>query len=72
MTSTRTVTETGSVHWRDSNGELHREDGPAKISQGYRYWYKHGDRHREDGPAVICADGTKQYYLDGVLQKIVG
>ena len=48
------------------DGELHREDGPARIhSNGTKVWYKDGKLHREDGPAVIKKDGTKRWYLNG-------
>lgn len=43
--------------WTDSDGRLHRIDGPASItrtSDGIilcENWYKHGVYHRENGPA---------------------
>lgn len=52
--------------WRDSEGYLHREDGPAVISStGRMEWWWHGARHRLDGPAVILPDGTTQYWVYG-------
>ena len=48
------------------NGELHREDGPAREwANGTKIWHLHGKLHREDGPAVEHADGAKEWYLDG-------
>ena len=43
----------GSRHYYNTNGELHRTDGPAvEWSNGAKFWY-HNDRlHRTDGPAV--------------------
>lgn len=69
--------------WRDSDGELHRENGPAKIV--YRgntddikeeHWYKHGKKHREDGPSFIiyntARDGIEwvtAYYINDGLHR---
>ena len=48
------------------NGELHREDGPAReYSNGDKYWYLHGKLHRENGPAVEYSNGYKSWYLYG-------
>lgn len=52
--------------YRNSAGELHREDGPARIwSSGTREWYINGKLHREDGPAVILYYGTEFFYING-------
>ena len=44
----------GNKDWRDANGRLHNEYGPAHIgcadTNGY---YIHGEIHREDGPSLI-------------------
>ncbi len=57
------------VH-RDSNGDFHREDGPAWISpDGSQVWWQHNGRHREDGPAEIFPDGEKQWWLHGNLRR---
>jgi hypothetical protein len=39
--------------YRNADGELHREDGPA-IERGdvSRVWYINEEQHREDGPAI--------------------
>ena len=48
----------------NSNGKLHRDDGPALInSDGDKEWYYHGKRHRENGPALIHPDGTQRWFL---------
>lgn len=50
------------------NGELHRENGPAKISiyeNGIilsKEWYKNGKEHRENGPSYI------QYYSEFLIE----
>jgi len=43
----------GTKKWRNSNGKLHREDGPAvEYTDGSRLWYINGQLHRIDGPAI--------------------
>jgi hypothetical protein len=52
--------------YRDENGELHREDGPAiEYPDGTKSWYLHGKLHREGGPAAEWSDGTKVWYWYG-------
>ena len=64
MTYSRIDNE-GNKLWYDSQGEFHRDEGPAQeIANGTKFWYKHGLRHREDGPAVELADGTKHWWLN--------
>ncbi len=56
----------GSVHYCDTEGFLHRENGPAlELPDGTTEWYRHGDLHREGGPAYERTDGTKIWYRDG-------
>jgi antitoxin component YwqK of YwqJK toxin-antitoxin module len=65
------------------NGNLHREDGPARIS--YRHdgtvyserWYLNDNLHRVDGPAHIVyqPDGTierERWYLSDELHRVDG
>jgi hypothetical protein len=60
------------------NGELHREDAPARITtapDGTRSeeWYRHDERDREDGPAVISRNGERlffeHWFRDGLLHR---
>lgn len=52
--------------YRDNQGRLHCDDGPAvQYCDGTKAWLVHGDRHRVHGPAVEWADGTVEYWLDG-------
>ena len=47
------------------NGIVHREDGPAIISdQGLEVWCNNGDYHRLDGPAVIYPSGHMEWYIN--------
>ena len=62
----REVDRVGTIRYRNSDDQLHREDGPAyECPDGSRMWYLDGKRHREDGPAVERSDGTHEWYLDG-------
>jgi hypothetical protein len=58
------ITSNGDKRWFDSNGKVHRVDGPAVIrADGYKSWYQHGVRHRVDGPAIEWPDGYNEWYL---------
>jgi hypothetical protein len=64
--STPQTDECGDRRWYNSEGELHRELGPAIIwSDGTREWWVNGLLHRELGPAIECADGTRMWFLNG-------
>jgi len=55
---------------RNSNRELHRDDGPAIIyPDGRQYWYRNGEFHREDGPAIVFPDGGQYWYRNGYLHR---
>lgn len=65
MESGLTVDKLGIQRWRDENGELHREDGPAAIlPDGEKWWCQNGILHRENGPAVIDSNGKSQWWLN--------
>jgi hypothetical protein len=59
------------------NGVLHRDDGPAVITNnGISYWYKNDVLHRTDGPAVMyrCYGGeyptiTDYWFYNGRLHR---
>jgi hypothetical protein len=64
------IDEYGDKVWRNEQGQLHREDGPAiEWANGGKYWYLNGKRHREDGPALEYIDGSKSWYLNGQLHR---
>ena len=53
-------------HCYDSNGQYHKEDGPAFITRnGHEEWYWHGKLHRENGPAYISIDGYEEWFMHG-------
>ena len=64
-TSTVEIDNKGTKEWY-SNGQLHREDGPAiEWADGDKRWYINGKLHRKDGPAYEGADGYKSWYING-------
>ena len=58
------------VEYRNANGLLHREDGPAiEWDNGDKSWYFNGLLYREDGPVIECADGTTFQFINGQLLR---
>lgn len=64
----------------NSDGQLHREDGPALIDVNpdtgevlAEAWYLNGKPHRENNPAYVSYDGGKiiseQWWLNGELHR---
>ena len=45
------------IHIRTDGTKRHYSDREMRI------------RHREDGPAVVCADGSKAWYINGKLHR---
>lgn len=59
--------------WKNPEGQLHREDGPAiERPDGTKEWWFNDKLHREDGPAVECASGTKFWYQHGSFHREYG
>jgi hypothetical protein len=59
--------------YKNENGELHRTDGPALITQYGEYWYINGVKHRTDGPASIERNRDRKYwYKHGKLHRLDG
>ena len=70
LTLRREVDGAGTVRWYNTDGKLHRLDGPAfEYVDGTKYWYKNGHLHREDGPAIEEADGYIAWYLNGEYHR---
>lgn len=55
-------------------GKVHKEDGPAIISDGgaRQMWYLWGRLNREGGPAVEYANGTCEWWFEGRPHRIGG
>lgn len=65
-----TIGPDGTIEWRDEEGRLHREGGPARVfASGREEWFRCGLLHREDGPAVVHANGSVKYYENGVRHR---
>lgn len=64
----------GEERYYDSDGELHRDNGPALIDNKGEYWYCHGKLHRVDGPAVIQpkVHNRMGWYQHGLLHREEG
>lgn len=65
--------QTGLKKWYN-NGKLHRENGPAVITEkGDEFWYIDDKLHREDDqPAMIFKNGRKEWYNHGKLHRESG
>ena len=64
------IDEDGSRRNYNTNGELHRTDGPAvEWAVGEKRWYQNGLLHRTNGPAVIRAGGGKEWWQNGLLHR---
>lgn len=51
MDSPTIITSDNTFKWYNSEGQLHRENGPAIIyKDGTREWYIHGQLTKVDGP----------------------
>ena len=61
---------TGYRVWRNRNGKLHRDDGPAVVHpDGTVKWYCNGKLHRDGGPAIVYPDGTVKWCRNGKLHR---
>ena len=59
--------------WTNSQGNLHREHGPARIlPSGRKEWWRNGNLHRDSGPAIYDDAGYKSWFVDGLLHNDKG
>lgn len=74
MASRKIIDSNDNELWVDTQGRLHREDGPAGIfkdkDETIQIWMQEGKRHREDGPALEITDETgavvvEQFFITG-------
>ena len=62
----------GNRIYYNSQGQVHRDDGPAIITpDGSEYWYCNGKQLRSDGPAATWPGHPGLYYLNGVQVSAV-
>ena len=60
------VDKWGARCYYNTNGQLHRENGPAiEYADGSKSWYKNDQYHRTDGPAIDWTRGRKEWYING-------
>ena len=60
------VDEFGTRSYYNSNGKLHRVEGPAIVyPSGAQEWYQNGKLHRIGGPAIIWANGFLEWWQNG-------
>ncbi len=63
----------GTKFWKNKEGQLHRDDGPAaEYISGDKIWFQNGEYHRVDGPAVENASGQKGWFVNGKLHRVDG
>jgi len=56
------ITNSHQVHVK--NGKLHREDGPAYITEDLELWAINNMLHRIGGPAFITDVGADWYFIE--------
>lgn len=62
---TREVNDEGFILYKNSKGDLHREDGPAFIiPKVCAEYHLNGKFTREDGPCVVWANGAYEFIVD--------
>ena len=58
----------GDKTWRNSQGQLHNEEGPAVIyNDGTKAWLINGKLHRENGQALISTIASLQFRVNGKI-----
>ena len=63
----------GTITYRNADGKLHNENGPAIVcTDGYKFYYINGELHNPHGPAVVYPDGYKAYCMHGRLHNAHG
>ncbi len=55
------IYDNSKEYYNDKN-QLHRLDGPAVHTDGFKFWYRNDKYHRVDGPAIEYPDGDKYWY----------
>lgn len=60
-----------STKWRNKNGLLHRENGPAFYGEEFEGWFLEGKCHREDGPAITNTN-AKIWMIHGEHHRVDG
>lgn len=67
------IVDCGTKRWFNSEGKLHRIDGPAvEYANGSKEWFQNGDLHRVGGPAAEYANGIQEWWINGSRHRIDG
>ena len=67
------VDDDGSRRYYNTNGELHRTDGPAvEYADGGKGWCQTGQLHRIDGPAITRVNGHKEWWQNDLCHRTDG
>ena len=67
------VDEVGTKRWKNAEGQLHRDDGPAiEHADGSKEWWVEDKLHRLDGPAIEYVNGDKSWFLNSKLHRTDG
>ena len=54
----------------NSEGQYHREDGPAvEFANGDKFWHINNKLHRDDGPALELINGGKSWWINGKFHR---
>lgn len=65
--------EHGKLVWRDEQGYVHRDDGPALIApDGTVWWVRHGAFHRDNNLPAYITDNMQIWYVNGKLHRTNG
>lgn len=57
------INDNAHLMWKNKDGFVHREDGPAVIeTDGSLYYYDSGLLHRDNKPAIIKPNEAYYYY----------
>lgn len=60
------ISDKGVKVWRDKDGHIHRDHGPALIyPSGMEQYYKHGELHRFGGYAIEYPGGDGEFWVNG-------
>ena len=67
------INSDGAKIWRNQEGELHRDNGPAVIyPNGQQEYYQNECLHRLDGPAIVIPFLYYEYYQNGKRHRLDG
>lgn len=58
------MAESGTIIWKNSLGQIHKDDGPAiERADGSKAWFINGELQRIGGPAVELSNGDCFWFL---------